>query len=477
MEKWLYSSFSLLKWLLRVLLVLILLLVILLSTGPTQRKLFPPPHPRPRLTQADFVRRVDSSLVLDGSTFRFSGANLYWLGLLQTGEKVSYPSYFEVEDALATARAMGATVIRSHTLGISAGCHLCLEPERGTFNQVALQHIDFAIQAAEAYHLKLIIPLVDNWRYYHGGKHTFTDWLGLPNEDMFYYDSTAIADFQRYVSTLLNHVNIYTGIAYKNDPSILAWELGNELRAPLDWERTMADYIRGIDGNHLIASGSYNWQDRKMIFAHELALPSIDIYTGHYYPPSIADLQAQAVLAQSAQKVFIAEEYDWNTGDGDSLSSFLSAIEQSDIAGDLYWSLFPHSDTHGYVQQNEHFTLHYPGDTPDVQARVNILRAHAYAVRGLTVPTDDTPGRPIITSIQRNKIFWRGANGAYAYTIERSLLGPNGPWAVLCDRCATDDDTPWTDISQPAGQLWYRIRASTSSGIYGPYSYIYQISP
>ncbi len=473
-----YLSLGIFKWVLRFLLVLVLLFVIFLSTGPTQKKLLPPPRPRPHVVQSAFVRRSGSSLLLNGRKFRFSGTNLYWLGLMETAEQgVAYPSSFEVEDALATARAMGATVIRSHTLGISTGCRLCLEPERGVFNEVAFQHIDFAIQAAEAYNMKLIIPLVDNWRYYHGGKHTFTDWLGISNEDMFYYDTTAIRDFQIYVSTLLNHVNMYTGIAYKNDPSILAWELGNELRAPLGWERTMAGYIKSIDGNHLVASGSYNWDDRKAIFASELALPLIDIYTGHYYPPSITDLEEQSTLAQGAQKVFIAEEYDWNTSAGDSLSSFLTAIEQSNIAGDLYWSLLPHSDIHGYVQQNEHFTLHYPGNTPGIQARVSILRAHAYALRGLPVPADDTPGQPLITSIQGNKIFWRGADGAYTYTIERSSLGPDGPWTIICDRCATDDDTPWADVSQPSEQLWYRIKASTSSGVYGPYSYIYPFSP
>ncbi len=471
MEKRSFSALRILKWLLRFVLVLVLLFVIFLSTGPTQRKTLLP-HLQPRPTLATFVKHSGSSLLLNGKKFRFSGTNLYWLGLMETEQgAVVYPSSFEVEDALATAQAMGATVIRSHTLGISTGCPLCLEPERGVFNQVAFQHIDFAIEAAEAYNMKLIIPLVDNWRYYHGGKHTFTDWLGISNENMFYYDSTAISEFQLYVRTLLNHVNVYTGIAYKNDPSILAWELGNELRAPLSWEQTMADYIKGIDGNHLVASGSYNWGDRKTIFAQELTLASIDIYTGHYYPPSITDLETQAVMAQGAQKIFIAEEYDWNTSDGDSLSSFLSAIEQSNIAGDLYWSLFPHSDSNGYVQQNEHFTLHYPGDTPDIQARVGILRAHAYALRELPVPTNDAPGRPLITAIRGNKIFWRGADDAYVYSIERSTRGLDGPWTTICDRCVTDDDAPWADTSQPAGQLWYRMRAASRSGFYGPYSF------
>lgn len=453
--------------------VLVLLFILLVTADPTQRKLLPL-HPRSHPAPAVFVKRSGSSLLLNGRKFRFSGANLYWLGLMQTGQQVAYPSPFEVQDALATAQAMGATVIRSHTLGISTGCPLCLEPKRGVFNQVAFQHIDFAIEAAEAYNMKLIIPLVDNWRYYHGGKHTFTDWLGISDEDMFYYDPTAISDFQLYVRTLLNHVNIYTGVAYKNDPSILAWELGNELRAPMGWEQTMAYYIKGIDGNHLVASGSYNWGDRKALYTQELALPDIDIYTGHYYPPSIADLTAQTVMAQGAQKVFIAEEYDWNTVAGDSLSSFLSAIEQSDVTGDLYWSLFPHNDLHGYVQQNEHFTLHYPGDTPDIQARVEMLRAHAYALSGLPMPTNDSPGRPTITLIQGKRIFWRGADDAYLYTIDRSIRGPDGPWTTICDRCVTDNDTPWMDTSQPVGPLWYRMRAASASGFYGPYSFSYQ---
>jgi hypothetical protein len=446
-----------------------------LSSCLTQNKILSPPYHQYKYPTTLFVKRSGSSLLLNGKTFRFSGANIYWLGLLETGQGNVYPSSFEVEDALATARAMGATVIRSHTLGISVGCTLCLEIDRGVFNQAAFQHIDFAMRAAADHGLKLIIPLVDNWRYYHGGKHTFTDWLGLNNEDLFYSNPQTIADFQQYISVLLNHVNIYTGVAYKNDPTILAWELGNELHAPLDWEQTIANSIKSIDGNHLIASGSYNWDARKSLFIHELTLSSIDIYTGHYYPPSIPNLEEQAALAQSANKVFIAEEYDWNTDKGDTLYSFLSAIEQSTIAGDLYWSLFSHNDTYGYVQHNEHFTLHYPGNTPDMQERVNILRTHAYTMSGLPVPTNDVPGTPLITSIQHNKIFWRGADDAYTYTIERSTISSNGPWTILCNRCATDNDSPWTDLTQPTGQLWYRIKASTSYDTNGPYSDIYPI--
>ncbi len=50
------------------------------------------------------------------------------------------------------------------------------------FNETALRHTDYAIKSAHAHNLRLIIELVDNWRYYLGGKHTFTDWRHIPDE-------------------------------------------------------------------------------------------------------------------------------------------------------------------------------------------------------------------------------------------------------------------------------------------------------
>jgi hypothetical protein len=37
---------------------------------------------------------------------------------------VAYPTQFRIADGLDTAKAMGATVVRAHTVGISTGNHL-----------------------------------------------------------------------------------------------------------------------------------------------------------------------------------------------------------------------------------------------------------------------------------------------------------------------------------------------------------------
>lgn len=191
-------------------LVAIILLVIVLQS-PAEKKLISPhgvvlqpgthavsspPSFTTARTENTFVTRSEDTLMLSGKPFRFSGANIYWLGLLESSTGVSYPSHFEVDDALATASLMGATVVRAHTMGISVGCSLCMEPALNVFNQTAIQHVDYALLAARQHHIRLIIPLTDNWHYYHGGKHNFTDWRGIANEQGFYYDQRVISDLR-----------------------------------------------------------------------------------------------------------------------------------------------------------------------------------------------------------------------------------------------------------------------------------------
>src|ERR1700746_3740192 len=122
----------------------------------------PPINPLPY--NDEFVKRDGVRLTLGGETFRFGGPNIEWLGLEAYGPLDSmgprYPSHFEVDDAMDTAKAMGARVIRSQTLGDSIGCPKCIEPKVGEFNPEAFQHIDYAIKAAHDRGLRLIFTLV-----------------------------------------------------------------------------------------------------------------------------------------------------------------------------------------------------------------------------------------------------------------------------------------------------------------------------
>ena len=207
------------------------------------------------------------------------------------------------------------------------------------------------------------------------------------------------------------------------------------------------------------------------MFKNDVALSDIDIYTGQYYPLNISALNTQAGQVRSANKVFIAEEYAWNNKrGGDPLDRFLSDIETNfAVTGDMFWSLFGHKDTFGYVQHNDGYTLHYPGDTDDMRRRVQALRTHAYRMKGEQAPAYKLSTSPLITNTTPG-LEWRGVAGADTYTIERSTAGPDGPWKRICDRCATDNDLPWIDKNKPKGKLWYRMIAYSPSGTASSYS-------
>ena len=86
----------------------------------------------------EFVKRAGTTLSLAGENYRYSGPNVEWLGIEAYGPDDAlgprYPSHLEVDDALDTAKMMGARVVRSQTMGDSVGCDLCLEPHAGVYN-------------------------------------------------------------------------------------------------------------------------------------------------------------------------------------------------------------------------------------------------------------------------------------------------------------------------------------------------------
>src|SRR6266567_4015934 len=295
------------------------------------------PLPATSQDMNSFVKRSGTQLMLDGRPFRFAGANMHWLAL---DDSANYPSQFRVNDGLDAAKEMGAMVIRSHTLGISVGCSNCIEPSPGVFNETAFEHVDYVIKAARDRGIRLIIPLTDNWHFAEGGKHTFTDWRGISDENQFYFNAQVISDFETYIRTLLNHVNTYTGVAYKDDPTIMAWETGNELCPPADWTQTISTYVKGIDSNHLVVDG------RSGIDPNAANLMKVDIVSNHYYPKSTSQVKNDAKTAQKAGRAFVVGEFDWNDANGgDALSDFLSTIESnSGISGDLFWELWSHAD-------------------------------------------------------------------------------------------------------------------------------------
>ncbi len=418
-----------------------------------------------------FVTRSGATLVLNGQVFHYAGTNIYWLGW--DDNHGNYPTRFRVDDALRTAKEMGATVVRSTTLGISTGQPQSIEPSLNTFNETAFQSIDYAIASASKLGIRLIIPLTDNYAYSQGGEHNFTDWEGV-DVSTFYTNTTVIVDFQVYINHVLNHVSTITGIALKDDPTIMAWETGNEIYPPTAWTSMISAYIKSIDLNHLVLDGHYG------VDTGALSLSTVDLVGAHFndtrYQMTSAALSSQVALA-AGQRPFIVGEFDWSGHNCcGNLGGFLTGVlaDSSTVPGATYWSLFGHADNYGYAQHSDGFTLHYPGDTTTMQGEAQQLRTFAYQMSGLPVAADGVPTQPLITSIDTSgNVSWRGAVAALSYRLERSTTGPGGPWTVVTTGTVTDNDTPYADSSHPGGYVWYRVKGANLSGVFGSYSAVY----
>ncbi|TFB58310.1 carbohydrate binding domain-containing protein [Cryobacterium sp. Sr3] len=398
-----------------------------------------------------FVQRDGSSLTLDGEQFRASGTNIYWLGLDENVGGVDYPTFFRIKDALDTAAVMGITVVRSHMTTSTSQDNadpLALMPKLGQYNDEAFRTIDFAVAYAGTLGIRLVLPLTDEWEYYHGGHRDFTTPLGL-NADQFYSDPSAIAAYQDYVDHILTHTNSITGTRFVDDPTIMAWELGNELEGmTLDWINSQVAHIKDRAPQQLVAAGR-----RFDIDPDTLAAPDLDIVDVHYYPPTAERVSADAAVVAAAGKIYIAGEYASTAATGELLDA---AAADPNVSGMFFWSLFGNNDRGGQVQHDDGFTLHYPGDLE--RAKENVAAIQHYSAATGSEPGRLKVGIPLITTIDQNYginvVAWRGTAGAAGYIVQRSTDG--GKWADVTDGPVSASASPVTDYESPDGAA-YRV--------------------
>ncbi len=376
----------------------------------------------PKAFGDSFVTRAGARLVVGGRPFRFGGANIEWLGVAGYGPAdpvgPHFPSHYEVDDAMATAREMGATVVRSQTMGDSVGCAACIEPELGQFNEEAFAHIDYALASARAHGIKIIPTIVGDDAVEGGTGCVYLRWRGISQPDCslinmapFWNDPTVLADVEAHIAAVLNHVNVYTHVAYKNDPTILGWDLLNGGGSPVEWTREIVSYIRGVDARHLILSGYAN-----------AGIHGVDACVSFVYPHwrmGLAFVQPWLAQCKRKGKPYIVYEYGWDRTNYSTLAKFSgflgTLLGTPEIAGDGFWALEAHNDGHGWmpipantsdpaaarhIETGQWWALYYPGirtlvtTAADMSARAQAIRRHNYAMSGVRGAAACAPARP-----------------------------------------------------------------------------------
>ncbi|KAF5831840.1 glycoside hydrolase superfamily, partial [Dunaliella salina] len=177
----------------------------------------------------------------------------------------------EALDVLDAAAHLGLSAVRAWAFGDGEHWN-ALQPTAGQFDERVFKGLDFVIAQAKARGLQLILVLTDYFPPY-GGLQQYVRWSrGLRKEDpvcaeYFYTDTRCHAMFERFCCAVLLRVNTYTGVMYRDDPTILAWEICNEPRCkhssgvPSEamhqaWTSKAAAHIHRLDPNHLVTTGN-----------------------------------------------------------------------------------------------------------------------------------------------------------------------------------------------------------------------------
>ncbi|MFL6119073.1 cellulase family glycosylhydrolase [Actinophytocola sp.] len=409
----------------------------------------------PAAANTPFVTRDGSQLRIGGKPFRFAGSNNYYL---------HYQSATARDNVLDKAAAVGFDVLRTwgwFDTGTADGAN----PTAGSQNGVYLQYwdgtghpkyndgpnglarLDAVIARAAQDHLRLVIPFTNNWADF-GGMDKYVEWAGDSHHDDFYTDPKIRGWFQDYIAHLLNHTNTITGVKYKDDPTIMTWELANEPRCVgsgryprsagcttgtlTSWADGVSTFIKSVDRRHLVSVGDEGFfadQPGTDDWTHNggegvdtvalAALPNIDVMSYHLYPDGwgkTADWGTQYILdhAKAARKirkpVMLGEfGYRDKATRNTVYQRWTDAVYASGTNGALYWILSDALDDGTLYGDYDGFTVYCPSPV------CTTIGDFSRRMRGtkLTFPPvadDDTTtvefGSNASLTVTANDIFW-----------------------------------------------------------------------
>ncbi|KAJ7982569.1 Mannan endo-1,4-beta-mannosidase-like protein [Quillaja saponaria] len=135
-----------------------------------------------------------------------------------------------------------------------------------------MQALDFVVLEARKYRVKLILSLSNNYHDF-GGRPQYVQWaedarVPVSNDDDFYTNPIIKAYYKNHIKLVLTRINTVTKITYKDDATIMTWELMNEPRCQVDfsgktingWVHEMAAYVKSIDNKHLYRHRRFLWE-------------------------------------------------------------------------------------------------------------------------------------------------------------------------------------------------------------------------
>jgi hypothetical protein len=426
----------------------------------------------------NFITARDGKLMDGDRELRFISVNIPNLHYIEdylpfTGTNPwRLPDEFEIRDALTTVRQIGGKVARMYTLSVrrqddtpSIIRHV---EAPGVFNEEAFRTLDRVLQIANDVGIRLIIPFVDNWRWW-GGRGEYAAFRGKTGDD-FWTDRQLIEDFKKTIAFVINRTNTLTGIPYREDKAILAWETGNELVPPFSWTKEIAAYVKSLDRNHLLLEGTHE----KELSEEALEDSNLDILSTHHYGNPVASLEYIVNNQEMARgkKPYIIGEY--GIVPTEDIRILTDTIINRGLSGGMIWSLRFRTREGGFYHHDEYNRIgayRWPGfsngETYDERLVLAMLREKAWQIDGRTAPRLPAPEPPELLEIRSvAEISWKGSVGATSYDVARRSREDS--WSVVGERI-DESRVQYRPLfcdesAQPGVSYYYRVRAVNDAG-------------
>lgn len=265
---------------------------------------------------SSFVKVDGRRFVAGGAPYAVCGANL-WYGA-HLGRPSNPAGRARLLRELDRLQALGVNNLRvlgaAEQIDVSLTLRPATQTAPGEYNEDVLQGLDFLAAEAGRRGMRLVVFLNNYWDW-SGGMSQYLAWatgaapvaLGrTPWKEFnaalsrFYTDEAANALYRRYIAMLVARRNTVTGRLYRDDPTIMTWQLANEPRpgeregegeavfaAFLHWVATTSAFIHSLDANHLVTTGSEGYQgcgysDERFRTVHAVA--GIDYAVFHLWP-------------------------------------------------------------------------------------------------------------------------------------------------------------------------------------------------
>ena len=227
-----------------------------------------------------FVSVKDGQFYRHGKPYYFIGAN-YWYGPLIAAENGDRTRLHKELDQLASK---GVTNLRI-LVGSDGGkgdsvVKPVLQIEPGKYDQALLQGLDYLLVEMKKRNMVAVLYLTNNW-IWSGGMSQYLNWNGygeVPNPfeegvswddymsytKQFHSCEPCTQDFYRHVERILTRHNTITGQAYRDDTTIMSWQLANEPRVFAEdnydafraWLNDSVALIESLAPNQLISTGN-----------------------------------------------------------------------------------------------------------------------------------------------------------------------------------------------------------------------------